>query len=175
LFQALDQDGDGLVSQSEFEAALAELAQGTGTSTNLSKLFAELDANQDGVIDTSEQEEAAKTVAETRPGHRPPPGPPPVEGSADSFQALFQRLDQDGDGLISQSEFQAGLAERASLSGSSTGEEDETATEEASATTELESGASAFMRKLLEDFINLAQNDFYLQSASEHKGVKTYA
>jgi len=175
LFKTLDQDGDGLISQSEFEAALAQLARGTGASDNLSQLFAELDANQDGVIDQSEQEAAAEQLAQLHPGHRPPPGPPPPEGSSESTQALFERLDQDGDGLISQSELEAALAERTQMSGKANEEEKETAAAAASSTTDLESGTSAFMQKLLEDFIYSVQNDFYLQSASDQKGVKTYA
>ena len=51
LFAKLDTDGDGQISQSEFESALG--AAGVDTST-ADALFAKLDANGDGSISQSE-------------------------------------------------------------------------------------------------------------------------
>jgi hypothetical protein len=59
LFASLDSDGDGKVSQSEFETALS--SSGVDTSS-AGALFAKLDGNSDGSIDQSE-------LAPTSRGH----------------------------------------------------------------------------------------------------------
>lgn len=59
LFASLDSDGDGKVSQSEFETALS--SSGVDTSS-ADALFAKLDGNSDGSIDQSE-------LAPTSRGH----------------------------------------------------------------------------------------------------------
>ncbi len=119
LFQQMDQDGDGKVSQSEFQTGLQNLTQGSGDATGLGNLFAMLDTNGDGVIDQAEQAAAPQALANAG---QSPPMPPPVQGSADLLQALFQQLDQNGDGEISQTEFQTGLQNLAQNTGGATGQ-----------------------------------------------------
>ena len=81
LFQQMDQDGDGKVSQSEFQTGLQNLTQGSGDATGLGNLFAMLDTNGDGVIDQAEQAAAPQALANAG---QPPPMPPPVQGSSRS-------------------------------------------------------------------------------------------
>ena len=59
LFKSLDTDGDGQISQTEFETALG--ADGVD-KTSADALFSRLDANSDGSISQSE-------MANARPGH----------------------------------------------------------------------------------------------------------
>ena len=174
LFQQLDQNGDGQISQSEFQAGLQNLTQNSGVARDLSKLFALLDTNQDGVIDQSEQAAAAKTIADASLANQPPSMPPPVQGSADLLQALFQQFDKDGDGQISQSEFQTGLQNLAQNTGTATGS-DQTASQAASSTTGLENNTNALTQKLLQDFIFMVQNDAYNQTSPDQKGLEAYA
>ncbi len=174
LFQQMDQDGDGKISQSEFQAGLQNLTQNSGASADLSKVFALLDTNQDGVIDQSEQATATQTLAQASLANQPPPGPTPVQGSPDLLQALFQRLDKDGDGEVSLSEFQAGLQNLAQNSGTAT-DSNKMAAQAASAATGPENSSSALTQKLLRDFIALMQNDAYFQDSSSQSGIKAYA
>jgi Ca2+-binding EF-hand superfamily protein len=99
-----DTDGDGSVSQSEFEAGLKSASQEgsppgmNGMSSNTSsadfiqQLFSQNDTNGDGEID---ENELTQMVA-----NGPQGGP--------SAQKLLSELDNDGNGSISQSEFEAG-------------------------------------------------------------------
>jgi Ca2+-binding EF-hand superfamily protein len=174
LFQQLDQDGDGTISQSEFQTGLQKLTQGDGTAADLGKLFAALDTNQDGVIDQSEQVAAAKTMANAMENQPPPPPPPQAGISTDLLQALFKKLDQDGDGAISQSEFQTGLKNLTQASGTAAGGDQNTA-QAATSTTGLENSTTALTQKLLQDFIFMVQNDAYLQTNQNQKGLEAYA
>ena len=174
LFQQLDQDGDGKISQSEFQTGLQNLTQGSGTATDLSKIFAALDTNQDGVIDQSEQAAASKTMANAIENQPPPPPPPQAGISTDLLQALFQQLDQDGDGSISQSEFQTGLNNLTQANGTPAGS-GQSVGQAATSTTGLENSTTALTQKLLQDFIFMVQNDAYLQTSQGQKGLEAYA
>ena len=173
LFQQMDQDGDGKVSQSEFQTGLQNLTQGSGDATGLGNLFAMLDTNGDGVIDQAEQAAAPQALANAG---QSPPMPPPVQGSSDLLQALFQRLDQNGDGEISQTEFQTGLQNLAQNTGGATAS-GQSNTQAASATATPENSTAKLTQKLLQDFIAMLQNDAYLQNQTSpaQKGLQTYA
>jgi Ca2+-binding EF-hand superfamily protein len=169
LFQQLDQDSDGSISESEFQTGLDNLAQSGGPGQDLSKLFAVLDANQDGSIDQSEQ-----AAAQGGMEGQPPPGPPPVESPIEIAKAMFQQMDQDGDGMVSQSEFQAGLQNLARSTGTAA-DNGQTAGQAASSATGQENGASTLTQRLLHNLILMMQNDAYLQASSDQSGVTTYA
>ena len=156
LFQQMDQDGDGKISQSEFQTGMQNLTQGNGDATGLSNLFATLDTNGDGVIDQAEQAEQAAAPQALANASQAPPLPPPVQGSADLAQALFQQLDTDGDGEISQSEFQTGLQNLTQNTGATTGS-DQSTTQAASATATTGNTAADLTQKLLQDFISMCR------------------
>jgi len=89
LLRALDSDGDGTISEREIAAATDALLA--------------LDANADGVL----------TPEELRPAPASGPGDPPraARGGLTS-EELFNRLDTDGDGLISKVEAPARMLQR---------------------------------------------------------------
>lgn len=91
LMRLLDQDHNGTLSRSEWEAA--------------SKVFGELDANQDGELTPGE----LLGFGEFRPGFRREEGRP---GDGSRFpEELFRRMDANGDGKVSPEEAPARLRE----------------------------------------------------------------
>lgn len=76
MFESADANGDGLVTRDEFMSARAER-------------FAKLDRNGDGFIDRADAGEQA--------AERPRP--------AKRMRGMMARMDADGDGKVSQSEF----------------------------------------------------------------------
>lgn len=119
-FAKLDKNGDGGLDESE----LAGMAKRTGKDA--SKLLAELDTNNDGKVDSGEMDAA---MAKHRAASRHP------SDAADQFTTslmnilkqlqggdkdkdndgsanAFSKLDTDGDGKLSPSEFAAGMAQR---------------------------------------------------------------
>lgn len=109
LFSSMDSDGDGTVTQSELESYIEQ--QG-GTQTEADNLYSMLDSSDgDGITES--------TLASDAP-QGPPPGPPPggmggpppgvaedAGGSSDIGSQLLDALDTDGDGTVSQSEFES--------------------------------------------------------------------
>ena len=109
LFAKLDADGDGSLSETEFDAGRPQNdattqashptqgaggppppagpppAGGTGGSSNASTTYDPLDTNQDGTVSLQERMAASST-------------------STDPLQALFKAIDTDGDSKISSSE-----------------------------------------------------------------------
>ena len=109
LFAKLDADGDGSLSETEFDAGRPQHdattqashptqgaggppppagpppAGGTGGSSNASTTYDPLDTNQDGTVSLQERMAASST-------------------STDPLQALFKAIDTDGDSKISSSE-----------------------------------------------------------------------
>jgi len=98
ILASADTDGDGSISESEFNNAQQAPPGGMSgagamsTEDFLSQLFSQADENEDGVID---EDELAQIVA-----MGPKDGP-----SADE---LLSQLDADGDGSISETEFSEG-------------------------------------------------------------------
>lgn len=105
-----DADGDGKVTKAEFLKA---------RSADLEDNFGRIDANGNGILD---EDEAERVIAMMRGaagmardgGRRPdgtPPGrgPGPGRGTGEEMDALFQRMDSDGDGKLSREEFSAGM------------------------------------------------------------------
>ena len=74
--------------------ALTSGANATSTSDRLSKMFAKMDANGDGVVDKAEF--AAFRQKHVHKGE-----------SADKASNFFSKIDSDGDGQISKAEFEA--------------------------------------------------------------------
>jgi len=123
LFAAIDSDGDGTISASEFTTfsnqfsaeASATLLSAQADSSDSSAKFANLDSNGDGSLDLSEFEA----------GMPPPPPPTGGEGMGASASNLFASLDTDGDGAVSAEELSSALSSLAS--------DDETGASEADA------------------------------------------
>jgi Ca2+-binding EF-hand superfamily protein len=182
MFKQMDQDRDGSISKGDLQAVAQNITQTTGASINVDQVFSTLDANQDGVIDQSEYDSAMQQFASAMHhhggvhglGHHHSQGSQQTDASSDPLQALFQQLDQDGDGKISQSEFQTGLQNLTQTTGTGTGN-DQTTTQAASSATGLENSTTALTQKLLQDFIFMVQNDAYFQTSSGQKGVEAYA
>ena len=96
-FKALDNDGDGVVTQEEFERAdLQEVfgarvreAMRKNMGKNRKDMFKRADKNGDGMIAADE-----------------------FPGGPERFEKILRKVDKDGDGLISQEEWQAAAAKR---------------------------------------------------------------
>ena len=108
-----DADGDGKVTKAEFlKARTAELEEN----------FGRIDANGNGILDEDEAErvtammrgaagmarDGGRRPEGTPPGRGPGPGPA-GRGTGEEMDAVFQRMDRDGDGKLSREEFTAGM------------------------------------------------------------------
>ncbi|NDY91165.1 EF-hand domain-containing protein [Ideonella livida] len=97
----LDSDGDGTVSGEEFGL--------DGADAQAQALFQAVDSDGDGSL-ASEEISAFEAERPQGPPPGPPPGEPPSGDSAssgdseDALQALFDQIDSDASGQLSQSE-----------------------------------------------------------------------
>jgi Ca2+-binding EF-hand superfamily protein len=91
LFAELDTDGNGQISQAEWDAHEAKMAAHRHPSPE--KMFTLADTDKDGYISKDE----LKTAMENLPA-RP-------DGKSVNIDDLFTKMDTDGDGKISKSEF----------------------------------------------------------------------
>ena len=82
-FKALDTDGDGKISQAEFDAAKADR-------------FAKADADGDGKVTADEMKQAFERKHEER-----------MKKHEARMEEHFKALDTDGDGAVSEAEMQA--------------------------------------------------------------------
>ncbi len=97
ILSQFDSDGDGAISEAEFNAAnpdqtTTETTQAMSTSDFIAQMFTQFDTNSDGTIDSSELEQVAAMG--------------PEDGS--SASELLSQLDTDGNGSISETEFANG-------------------------------------------------------------------
>jgi Ca2+-binding EF-hand superfamily protein len=151
MFDQLDSDGDGTVTEDEFAAILdkqrggasasSEETASTDTSSKTSELFAKTDTDGDGTLSA---DEFATAMAQMQAGGPPPPPPPPSDSTSeedsDSVSSLFASVDTDGDGVVSLAELQASLTKST---------DDSSDTETTDATTSTDSTTSSQFSSLL--------------------------
>jgi Ca2+-binding EF-hand superfamily protein len=98
MFQKLDQNGDGKVTKDEMSAAQPQDGQGP----SVDEIFSQVDTNQDGSIDESENDAFLQQMEANRP-----PGPPP--DASKMAEELFKKADADSDGKITKDELAQAL------------------------------------------------------------------
>lgn len=113
IFSKADADGNGSLSESEFKSVFENMGHGTKSALiDVQELFSKADANGDGSVSEDEFAAAAPKGPPPNGGAGgPPPGPPP-SGSGDDEDALssiFDALDANGDGSLSEDEFASAL------------------------------------------------------------------
>lgn len=100
MHKKMDADGDGGVSQSEFQAALEKVAGKLGVEVGqgASELYASLDANKDGALNGAEVGTLLQNLFSSASNTQAF-----VQSRGD--EARFAELDVDNDGQISMAEF----------------------------------------------------------------------
>ena len=104
-FEALDADGDGIVTKDDVLAAAAERAQ---------TRFERMGPNEDGIVKREGRNGWRKHGERAERGERRQPlsEEQRAERMQERTSERFARLDTDGDGMISPEEFQAGATSR---------------------------------------------------------------
>lgn len=113
MFAKVDTDGSGGVDQAELKTMLSDISQKTGVSIagDTAEAFSKMDSNADGSLSSEELGQGMQSLM--------PPPPSTVDfaqmrgadgtgGSQGSQDDLFAKLDADGDGKLTQAEFDAG-------------------------------------------------------------------
>jgi len=99
ILTQFDTDGDGSISECEFNAAqprppgAMQGMSGMSTEDLISQMFSQADENEDGVIDEHELSQIVAMGPENGPG----------------AEELLSQLDTDGDGTISEDEFDTAM------------------------------------------------------------------
>jgi Ca2+-binding EF-hand superfamily protein len=104
-FNKADTNGDGQLTADE----LAKVTKRNGKGLTAESILANGDANQDGAIDATESKTAFASANSVRPA-TPPPGPDASQIAA----RIFEKVDGDTSGGISQEELTTALQKGAS-------------------------------------------------------------
>ena len=151
MFDRMDQDGNGLISKTEFQTAAAERAKKTGQAMDVDKLFAAIDTNQDGSMDKSENDAAMENM-------KPPPPPPPA----------MNQIEGQLEGSTASAASSSGTTGSSTTTASST---------DAAADTNKESTLLALIQQFLESMLSYEkyQHDYASSGSQDSKSVNSYA
>lgn len=180
IFNKMDQDGDGVISKSEFDTDAEKRAGKTGQSLDADKIFAAIDTNKDGVIDKSENDAALESM------FPPPPPPPPASanGLSEILDKIFAAMDTNKDGVIDKSEYEAAMEQMEAGRGSGTasvGSNDSStsglSSTDESAETKSESSLLALIQQLIENLLHHEkyQSDYATSESKDTDSVDSYA
>lgn len=128
MFKKIDTDGDGGISRKELDAMAKEMANRTGNTLDTSEAITTYDTDGDSLLSQDEMGTMMMALRESM-GPPPPPGSgtSPEQASAayqansgeDDSESMFNSLDTNGDGVISQDELQAMFDKMAAQTGQS--------------------------------------------------------
>lgn len=99
MFNSIDTNGDGVISQEELEAMFDDIAAQNGESIDSEEAIASYDEDGDGALN---QDEMDTMMTELRESMGPPPPPPPSQGagsSAEQVAAAYQATSDQSDTL----------------------------------------------------------------------------
>ena len=102
MFNKVDSDGNGGVSQSELDVLVQDISSKTGNSIDSTNAVTTYDADGNGELSGDE----LKSFMEAS-GIKPPP--PPGGSSTTSAESIISQYDTNGDGVLSSDELQGYL------------------------------------------------------------------
>jgi Ca2+-binding EF-hand superfamily protein len=116
LFQALDSDSSGGISQSELDTWAKNMSSETGNAIDTSKAFSSYDSDTDGALSSAELKSFLQSSGVKPPDGGPPPPPPTSNQTSEntttsslsttSSDSIISGYDLNGDGMLSSSELQ---------------------------------------------------------------------
>ena len=106
MFAKVDADGSGGVDKAELQTMLAEVDKkmGTSNSTSSADLMTKFDADSDGSLSSDELAKGMKDMLPAPSTMDFAQSRSDVQGGEDPSQALFARLDSNGDGSLDSAE-----------------------------------------------------------------------
>ncbi|KFO79462.1 Calsenilin, partial [Cuculus canorus] len=102
LFDAFDADGNGAICFQDFAVGLSVLLRGT-VRQKLTWAFNLYDVNKDGRITKTEMLEIMKAIYDMLGRSTSPP--PRENAAAEHVEVFFQKMDRNGDGVVTFEEF----------------------------------------------------------------------
>ncbi len=198
IFKTWDTNGDGSIDNSEAQTAAATMSQDTGLSITADQIMSIFDTDQNGSISQTEFTQASSTwedhmknLMDAAGMSSMGPPPPPQDSNAVSqlsnlADQIFAAMDTDGDGTISQTEFEAAMqqltGQSISSTASSTTTDSSTSTSSSSTTASTStdstgSSESNSLAALLQQFLDLLaklQDDQYSQYSQNSQTSQDY-